>query len=77
MLDKPTLLTTNEVAARYRKHPVTVRVSLQEGWLHGRQRVPGGRWLVEEACAEAWSNGEQCAHQEAVNVPIELRRVPA
>lgn len=77
MLNKPDLLTSKEVADRYRKHPVTVRVSLNEGFLHGRQRVPGGRWLIEEPCAEAWSIGEECEHMSHVAEPIELRRMSA
>lgn len=78
MLKKPNLLTSKEVADQYRKHPVTVRISLNEGFLHGRQRVPGGRWLIEEGCAESWSNGEQCEHLAAVAPePIELRRMSA
>ncbi len=65
MLDKPSKLTTNDVAESYRRHPVTVRIALQDGSLHGRQMKPGGRWLIEESCAEAWSSGAKCEHQSA------------
>lgn len=77
MLSKSRKLTTEEVANEYRRHPVTVRIDLNAGVLHGRQRVPGGRWLVDEACAEAWSNGDECEHMAASRKPLELRRIPA
>lgn len=78
MISKPKMLTTEEVAAEYRRHPVTIRMDLKTGALHGRQRVPGGRWLIEETCAEAWSNGDQCEHMAALaKEPIELRRLTA
>lgn len=74
MLNKPTLLTVSEVSETYRKHPVTIRVALQDGDLHGRQRTAGGRWLVEAECAEAWSLGNECEHMSAASEPIQLRR---
>lgn len=77
MLEKTKKLTTDEVASEYRRHPVTVRMDLNSGALHGRQRTPGGRWLIEEPCAEAWSNGEKCEHMLRVAEPIELRRLSA
>lgn len=78
MLNKPPMLTTLEVAEVYRKHPVTVRIALQAGMLHGRQSVAGGRWLVEDGCADSWSRGVLCQHLESVPAPpIKLRRASA
>lgn len=77
LLTKTKKLTTDEIAAEYRRHPVTVRMALSSGALHGRQRVPGGRWLIEEPCAEAWSNGDECQHMSNAAEPIELRRMSA
>lgn len=74
MLEKPQMLTTQEVAEVYRKHPVTVRIALQDGALHGRQRVTGGRWLIEAECADSWSRGVLCAHMEEARQPLALRR---
>ena len=50
--------TVNEIAAKYRRHPVTVRRALATGTLYGIQRVPRGKWIITEADAEAWINGE-------------------
>jgi hypothetical protein len=60
-------LTAPEVAALARRHPVTVRLALEDGSLHGTQRVKGGRWSVREDCAEAWADGLRCEHQKAVD----------
>jgi len=59
-------LTTEEVAERHRKHVVTVRLALSDQSLHGSQTKVGGRWLVEEDCAEAWGRGEKCQHRRGV-----------
>jgi len=75
MLDKPQMLTVQEVADTYRKHPVTVRIALQDGALHGRQRMTGGRWLVEAECADAWSRGVVCSHVAESREPLKLHRV--
>lgn len=61
-MQKPKKLTTDEVAVEYRRHPVTVRIALNAGELHGTQRIVGGRWLIDEKCAEAWADGMQCEH---------------
>ena len=57
------LLTTAETAARFGKHVVTVRLALSDQSLHGSQTKVGGRWLVDEDCAEAWARGEKCDHR--------------
>ncbi|MFC7430962.1 MULTISPECIES: hypothetical protein [unclassified Agrococcus] len=57
------LLTTLEAAVEQRRHIVTVRKALESGELHGKQRRPGGRWLIERQCLEAWSGGFDCPHQ--------------
>lgn len=64
-------LTTEEVAARYRKHPVTVRLALSDQSLHGSQTKFGGRWIIDEACADAWARGEKCEHHQTI---VQLRR---
>ena len=74
MLDKPRKLTTQEVADEYRRHPVTIRIALQDGALHGRQSKAGGRWLIDDDCAEAWSKGEKCRHAQSASEPLALRR---
>lgn len=74
MLDKPRMLTVHEVADEYRRHPVTIRIALQSGALHGRQPMVGGKWLIEEPCADAWSQGVECGHAAAMAELIELRR---
>ncbi|MBW9095169.1 hypothetical protein JNB62_15895 [Microbacterium jejuense] len=56
-------LTVAEVADATRRHPVTVRRALEGRELHGTQATKGGRWTVREDCAEAWADGEKCAHQ--------------
>lgn len=65
-------LTTDEVATATKRHPVTVRRALEGGALHGTQTTKGGRWLVRVSCAEAWIDGQKCAHQ-AGNV-IQMKR---
>lgn len=76
-MDKPQMFTVNEVAETYRKHPVTVRIALQDGALHGRQSVKGGRWLVQDECADAWSQGSKCPHMISARKPISLDRLSA
>lgn len=63
-------LTVAEVAAVARRHPVTVRVALESGELHGTQRAKNCRWLIREDCAEAWIDGEKCEHQRGNVTPI-------
>ena len=63
-------LTVAEVAEAFRRHPVTVRKALEGGALHGAQARTGGRWLIQEACAEAWIAGEKCVHRSGKVVPI-------
>ena len=59
-------LTTEEVAERFRKHVVTVRLALSDQSLHGIQTKVGGRWLVDEDCANAWASGQKCQHRIGV-----------
>jgi hypothetical protein len=59
-------LTTVEAAGVARRHPVTVRYALQDGTLHGTQRVKGGRWLIDPECLAAWVENRKCEHQLAV-----------
>jgi hypothetical protein len=53
-----TRLTINEVAAKYNRHPETVRLAARSGELAGSQPKPRGRWVITEADAEAWINGD-------------------
>lgn len=69
-------LTSPEVAAATRRHPVTVRRALEAGELHGSQRTKGGRWTVQVQCAEAWADGRPCEHQQTNVTPI-WRKQPA
>lgn len=62
-------LTVAEVADATRKHPVTVRLALEAGKLHGTQSMKGGRWSIREDCADAWADGEDCIHR-ATNVTV-------
>jgi len=68
-------LTPAEVADATRRHPVTVRRALEAGELHGSQASKGGRWTVQEECAEAWADQRPCAHQAANVVELRRRRV--
>lgn len=58
-------LTPAAIAEETGHHPVTVRSALQDGTLHGFQRVRGGRWRVERACLDAWIENRKCPHREA------------
>lgn len=61
--------TVAEVAAATRRHPTTVRKALEDGTLHGTQRVKGGRWSIKPECADAWVDGVLCEHRTNV-VPL-------
>lgn len=50
-------LTVREAAEIARRHPDTILKALQRGELPGIQRVPRGKWLVDEADLEAWIIG--------------------
>lgn len=68
-------LTPAEAADVSRRHPVTVRYALQDGTLHGVQRVKRGRWLIERECLDAWIDGTPCAHQLSATVSdLDARR---
>lgn len=58
-------LTVPDAAVVARRHPETIRLSLQDGTLHGTQRVKRGPWLIQAECLEAWLDNQQCAHQLA------------
>jgi hypothetical protein len=60
-----TMHTPAEAAVIARQHVVTIRIRLESGELHGTQRVKGGRWLIDDACLEAYIRAEKCAHQAA------------
>lgn len=69
-------LTVPEAAILGRRHPETVRKALQDGTLHGAQRMKRGPWLIRPECLDAWLNNEQCEHQqdEAAVTDIATRR---
>lgn len=56
-------LTVAEVADASRKHPVTIRLALEGGKLHGSQQSTRGRWLVREDCLEAFLECRPCEHK--------------
>lgn len=56
-------LTPKELAAQAGRNYFTVVRALEDGTLHGAQRVKGGRWLIRTECAEAWLDGETCHHK--------------
>lgn len=63
-----TLLKLNaEQAAEYaHAHVDTIRRFAALGTLHGSQRKsPGGKWLFDRECLDAWLAGEKCQHQQA------------
>lgn len=55
------------------RDPETVRRALRSGEMHGSQRGRGGSWSVRPACAEAWVDGEPCAHQDVLRRPVSLQ----
>lgn len=58
-------LKVAEAATLGRRHPETVRKALQDGTLHGAQRMKRGPWLIQPECLDAWLDNERCTHQEA------------
>jgi hypothetical protein len=62
-------LNVAQVAATSQRHPVTVRLDLEAGKLHGSQSVKGGRWLVRVECLDAFLDGVKCEHQAAAAKP--------
>jgi hypothetical protein len=65
-------LSPVEAAAIARKHRQTIYYALEDGTLHGTQRVKRGRWLIKEACLDAWIDGVPCEHQKALAGVINL-----
>lgn len=59
-------LNTAQAADHSGKHADTIRKALEDGVLHGHQRVTGGRWSVHIDCLDAWVEGRACARHEAV-----------
>ncbi|MBC9943788.1 hypothetical protein ICL81_04510 [Leucobacter sp. cx-328] len=55
----PVFLDVAQVAERTLRHPVTVRIALDSGALHGMFSDTDG-WIVEWECAEAWNAGLVC-----------------
>lgn len=75
-------LTAAQVADRTGRHPVTVRRALATGDLHGHQPVrdghpvPGSRWWIADAAADAWVRGaDQHTQRAACGCPT-LRALP-
>lgn len=57
--------TVPEAATVGRRHPETLRRALQDGTLHGAQRIKRGPWLIQPECLDAWLDNRQCEHQAA------------
>ena len=51
------LLTTDDVAARTRFHPETIRNMAREGRIPGA-RLVAGRWRFDQSAIEEWVRGE-------------------
>lgn len=56
------ILDLEGVGARTQRHPVTIRVALESGTLHGSQDLRCA-WSVEAGCADAWAAGLLCGHR--------------
>jgi hypothetical protein len=65
-------LSPDEAAVIARKHRQTIYYALEDGTLHGTQRVKRGRWLIKESCLGAWIDGVLCEHQKALAGVINL-----
>jgi hypothetical protein len=65
-------LTVAQTAETAHRHPVTIRDALQDGSLHGYQRVRRGRWLVDPECLDAWIEKRPCPHREATDKVVDL-----
>lgn len=63
-LDERLRLSVGEASAAYGPHPVTIRRALENGDLHGSQRIVRGRWSLRRECIEAWLDGAPCPHQQ-------------
>lgn len=57
------ILDLDGVEGRTQRRPVTIRVALQDGSLHGTQDFLGGGWSVEAECADSWTAGLLCRHR--------------
>lgn len=64
-------LTVPDAAVVARRHPVTIRIALEDKTLHGVQRVKRGRWLIEPECLDDWVNGQRCTHQLAAEAAVD------
>ncbi|MFI6428501.1 hypothetical protein [Promicromonospora sp. NPDC050880] len=58
-------LTVGDAAQVGRRHPETLRKALQDGALHGTQRIKRGPWTIQPECLAAWLDNEKCEHQLA------------
>ncbi len=57
-------LTVKEAALAARRHPKTIQKALESGELHGSQRAPRHKWLIQVACLDAWIEGTVCGHMD-------------
>ena len=49
--------TTDQVATRIQRHPVTVRLAAESGQLHGHQPKRRGRWKFAPDAVDAFIQG--------------------
>ena len=56
-------LSVSDAGQATHRHPVTIRLALQSGELHGTQSQKGGRWLIRRTCLVAWAEHDPCEHQ--------------
>lgn len=47
-------MTPQQVADQTAKHVTDVRRALENGALHGHQKVKGGHWRIDPACVDPW-----------------------
>lgn len=71
--EAPVFLTTKQASDRAQRHPVTVRMALISGDLHGSQPSAGGHWRIQSACVDAWVMGTLCEHRSNVTQIQRLR----
>ena len=74
-------MSVEGVARAHRKRVVTVRLALSDQSLRGEQTKFGGRWIIDEACADAWARGEKCEHvattTDSTAATVERWRIPS
>jgi excisionase family DNA binding protein len=50
-------MTPQQVSTKTRVHVSDVRRALENGELHGHQKVKGGHWRIDPDCVDPWVIG--------------------